>query len=136
MENLGNGVIRHSLYDGRIVVYQATQNNADALETWVDAVMDDLEHDYTNRPYFALHDLSGVDLSASWHIAADQLADRHPTYFQGRNAILVNDDMRSNIMYFLDDSNFTDWLPQVDRSFFLDRDLAMQWLQSGVFALV
>ena len=78
VEDLGAGIYRQWLYDGRIVSFTLTKTTREAIDIWFDGVKDALLHWPADKTYLAIHELVGSEVSLT------------PPYVRSRAVMLQN----------------------------------------------
>ena len=132
-EELTPGLSRYWLMQHQIVVYEATAAYRSVVDSWMNSVIDVMEHWPVDRPYLVIHDFRGKNLVFSPYARkrSQDLILISPQ-MPGFAAILIQ---MSIVGYAIQWFMRTAKTGSVDNRIFFNFDEALDWLKTHIKSL-
>jgi hypothetical protein len=132
VEELPHGVTRTWLHGRCMVIYTPPDTTRAHVDTWATAVIEDVTHWPTDRPFLALHDFTRLGVTPYNREKGIAVLKAVPDELGGRHAFLLQRGALGQAMKFFGARSFRKHCPQLEPAFFFDYDAALEWLREGL----
>ena len=131
LEELGAGIQRQWLCEGRIIGIYMTRDGTDTLEVWTVATKEAFDTWQPGKPYLSLYDISKNNFTPIGVRRAEKIARKMPHHIRGYTAVVIAPNMVGRIFKDLIGVIVNRYLRgKIETRFVFSRREGLRWLES------
>lgn len=130
ISNLGNGVTRGWLHDGRIVVFTLHDDlKRHTMETWAEGVKQTLQDWAKDRPFLVIHHVKSTILSSHTRYQAEEASRAVPDGMTGRVVVVIPNSAMGHIIRLISLGASRLFRGKLETRIVCDFDEGLVWLE-------